>query len=166
MDATKWFTKSEREIVLATLQVVADANDLEMEDLTALFGLDYTDPLDQLAEKYAKYRGDMCQYMMGGVSTQCSRRPAGCEHKFCKQHMRIVEKDGAKATTSVVSTHFGATLERLRSVRKRYGDLALVVRDDEDFLMDPRNARVYAFDTMELVGKMSSMGKIFKISAK
>jgi hypothetical protein len=165
MDATKWFTKSEREIVLATLQVVADANDLEMEDLTALFGLDYTDPLNQLAEKYAKYRGDMCQYMLS-AATQCSRRPAGCEHKFCKQHLRIVEKDGTKATTSVASTHLGATLERLRSVRKRYGDLALVVRDDEDFLMDPRNARVYAFETMELVGKMNSMGKIFRIHAE
>jgi len=162
MDAKKWFTKSEREIVLAILQVVADAKDLEMEDLTKLFELEYTDPLDQLANKYAVYRADMCQFMMAD-NTQCSRRPAGHEQKFCKQHARIVASGTIDASKCVVKTELGETLERLRNVRKRFPELCLIVRNDKDYLMDPTTSRVYRFDTMELVGKMSSMGKIFKI---
>ena len=146
-----WFTKRECALVESAIRTVAEALDLDEDELVNALELPFVHPLDEIMRKHPSHNVDKCHILVDNIrNTQCSsaRLQNG---KFCKRHTKTQER--VPDPTVVITFEVDRGLERFRKLKResRFTRMQLMVRDDVDYLFDPL-AGVYTHPLDELEG--------------
>ena len=156
-----WFSKRECALVESAVRTIAEALDLDEDDLMGALRLPYTHPLDQLIRKHPSHDVARCHVLVDKTkNTQCPYARHG-PSKFCKRHTK--SQDRNPDASVVIRFEADRGLERFRELKResRYARMQLIVRDDVDYLYDPLTAYVHDFDTVRIIGKMHPSGQIY-----
>jgi hypothetical protein len=155
-----WFSKPEQELITTAVCMIAERLNMEEEDLLKPLNLSYEHPLDAFLKKHSTH-DPVCCHALFENGTQCSRKLKPNE-QFCKIHAKM-RSAGTLRDENVAKFDVDRAIERYRSLRKdsRFFRLQLIVREDQDYLVDSITGYVYDFETLKQIGKMHASGKIF-----
>lgn len=162
-----FFEDTEKEFIQAILYYVSEHIDFDIENAFKLFNIETSSPLEFFNKivsdnsNFCKIK-NQCKVLLknGERCSKVIKSNGMCTTHF-KQHTKCpISKDNLVDNNKV--SKFKLIVDKLHKIREipLLLDLKLIYIQDKEYLIDPLSCKLYDFDSLKSVGKLSKFRQI------
>lgn len=162
-----FFEDTEKEFIQAILYYVSEHIDIDIENALKLFHIENNSPLEffnKIVSDNANFTkiNNQCRVLLknGERCSKVIKSNGMCTTHF-KQHTKCPISEDNLVDNNKVSK-FQLIVNKLHKIRESplLIDLKLICIQDKEYLIDPLSCKLYDFDTLKNVGKLSKFRQV------